>query len=55
VDVLKILFALFIPPVAAFMQVGLTAHFWINLVLSLFMILPGSVHALWLIMTKETG
>ncbi|MGE5197339.1 MAG: YqaE/Pmp3 family membrane protein, partial [Deltaproteobacteria bacterium] len=33
--VVKIILAIILPPVAAFMQVGLTTHFWINIVLSL--------------------
>jgi len=53
VNVLKIVLAIFIPPIAAFMQVGATVHFWLNLLLSCFMILPGSVHALWLIVTDK--
>ena len=31
--VLKVILAIILPPVAAFMQVKLTMHFWINLVL----------------------
>jgi uncharacterized membrane protein YqaE (UPF0057 family) len=45
----KVLLAIFLPPVAAFMQVGLGLHFWINIVLTLLGGLPGSIHALWLI------
>lgn len=29
--IIKIILAIILPPVAAFMQVGLTAHFWINI------------------------
>lgn len=49
----KILLAIFLPPVAAFMQVGVTNHFWINIVLSLFFVVPGSLHALWLVLTDK--
>lgn len=52
-NVLKIVLAIFIPPVAAFMQVGLSVHFWLNLLLSFCGILPGSIHALWLIVTDK--
>jgi len=52
-NVIKILLAIFIPPVAAFLQVGLTLHFWINLVLTLIFFFPGMVHALWLVVTKK--
>lgn len=49
---LMILLALLIPPVAAFMTVGISTHFWINIVLTLLGWLPGSLHALWLVMKK---
>lgn len=45
----QVLLAIFLPPVAAFLQVGLGLHFWINILLTLLGGLPGSVHALWLV------
>jgi uncharacterized membrane protein YqaE (UPF0057 family) len=45
----EILLAIFLPPVAAFMKVGLGLHFWLNIVLTLLGGLPGMVHALWLV------
>jgi uncharacterized membrane protein YqaE (UPF0057 family) len=51
----KIIFALLLPPVAAFLQVGLTVHFWLNLVLSLLFWVPGIIHALWLVVTDKKG
>lgn len=50
---IKIILAIFIPPVAAFFQVGLTTHFWINLVLTLCGLLPGQIHAIWLLVTDK--
>ncbi len=47
--ILYILIAIVLPPVAAFMLVGLSKHFWINILLTLLGGLPGSVHALWLL------
>jgi uncharacterized membrane protein YqaE (UPF0057 family) len=47
--VLKIVLAIFLPPVAAFMQVGIGMHFWLNIVLTLLGFVPGMIHALWLI------
>ena len=47
--ILYILIAIFLPPVAAFMLVGVSKHFWINILLTLLGGLPGSVHALWLL------
>lgn len=49
----KIILAIVLPPVAAFMQVGLTKHFWINLILTLCFAVPGIIHALWLVMTDK--
>lgn len=49
----KIILAIILPPVAAFMQVGLTTHFWINIVLSLLFVVPGIIHALWLVLTDK--
>ena len=54
-DIVKILLAIFLPPIAAFLQVGLSLHFFVNIVLTLLGILPGTVHALWLVVTKRTG
>ncbi len=51
--ILKIILAILLPPVAAFMQVGLTTHFWINIVLSLLFVVPGIIHALWLVLTDK--
>jgi len=45
----QVLLAIFLPPVAAFLQVGLGLHFWINILLTLLGGLPGSIHALWLV------
>lgn len=49
---IEILFAVFIPPVAAFMKVGFGLHFWINLLLTLLFFFPGMIHALWLVAKK---
>ena len=51
--IVKILLAIFLPPVAAFLQVGPTKHLWINIVLSILFVLPGSLHALWLVLTDK--
>ncbi len=54
-DLIKILLAIFLPPVGAYLQVGLSTHFWINIVLTLLGGIPGVVHALWLVLTKKRG
>lgn len=51
-DIIRILFAIILPPLGVFLQVGLGIHFWINIVLTLFGFLPGIIHAVWVIATK---
>ncbi len=49
---LLILLALLLPPLAAFLVVGLGTHFWINLILTLLGWIPGTIHAIWLIVSR---
>ena len=51
-DVVRILFAILLPPLGVFLQVGVGAHFWINVVLTLLGYIPGIVHAVWIIATR---
>lgn len=51
-DVLRILLAIFLPPVGVFLQVGLRGHFWLNLLLTLLGYVPGIIHAVWVILKK---
>ena len=51
--VLKIVLAIILPPVAAYLQVKVTKHFWINIVLTLLCGIPGIIHALWLVLTDQ--
>lgn len=46
---LKIVLAIFLPPVAAFLQVGIGLHFWVNILLTILGVVPGMVHAVWLV------
>ena len=64
-DILRIIIALFIPPLGVFTQVGLTQPCWINLVIYLFVVVglgfsmlfgmwPAAViHALFVILTRK--
>lgn len=54
-DIVKIILAIILPPVAAYLQVGTSKHFWINIVLTILGGLPGMVHALWLVVAKKTA
>jgi len=51
-DFIRILIAVFIPPLGVFLEVGLGLHFWLNILLTLFGYVPGIVHAVWVILTK---
>jgi len=51
--IVKIILSILLPPVAAFMQVGASKHFWINIILTLMMGIPGMIHALWLVITDK--
>ena len=48
-ELVKIIIAIFLPPLAVFLQVGIGKHFWINLLLTLLGYIPGIVHAVWVI------
>ena len=64
-DIFRVIIALFIPPLGVFTQVGLTAPFWINLVIYLFAVgglgFPllfglwpiAVIHAIWVILTRK--
>ncbi len=48
-ELLKIIIAIFIPPLGVFLQVGIGKHFWINLLLTFLGYIPGIVHAVWVV------
>jgi len=54
-NLLKIILAIILPPIGAFLQVGATKHFIINIVLTLLGFVPGLIHALWLVLTNQKG
>jgi uncharacterized membrane protein YqaE (UPF0057 family) len=51
---LKIILAIVLPPVAAFLQVGIGMHFWVNILLTLLGVVPGMIHALWLVAKNKS-
>ncbi len=51
-DVVRLLLAILLPPAGVFLQVGLGAHFWLNILLTLLGYIPGIVHAVWTIATR---
>lgn len=52
-DLLRIVLAIIMPPVAVFLTIGIGFHFWINILLTILGGLPGMVHALWVIIRKK--
>ena len=48
-NLIRILLAIFLPPVGVLLTVGLGWPFWINILLTLFGYIPGIVHAVWII------
>lgn len=49
-DTIKIIFAIILPPLGVFMEVGFKGHFWLNILLTLLGFIPGIIHALYVIL-----
>ncbi|TFG89805.1 MAG: YqaE/Pmp3 family membrane protein [Candidatus Atribacteria bacterium] len=52
-DILRIVLAILLPPLAVFLTVVLGLHFWINILLTILGFIPGMIHALWVIVKKK--
>ena len=48
-DPIRILLAILLPPLGVFLKVGLTGHFWLNILLTILGFIPGIIHALYVI------
>lgn len=48
-DLIKIIIAILLPPLGVFLEVGLTKHFWLNILLTVLGYVPGIVHAVYII------
>ena len=48
-DLLRVLVSVLLPPLGVFLQEGIGAQFWINILLTLMGYVPGLVHAIWII------
>lgn len=51
-DIVKIIFAVILPPLGVFLEVGIGKHFWINIILTLLGFIPGIIHAVYIIATR---
>jgi uncharacterized membrane protein YqaE (UPF0057 family) len=49
-DVLFIILALAMPPVAVVLKTGLTGQLWLNIILTILGYIPGQIHALWVVL-----
>ncbi|MCU1726521.1 YqaE/Pmp3 family membrane protein [Pseudomonas sp. 7P_10.2_Bac1] len=52
-ELLKIIFAILLPPLGVFMQVGFGGAFWLNILLTLCGYIPGIVHAVYIIARRS--
>lgn len=52
-NIVRILLGLFVPPLGVFLTVGFGPTLLINILLTILGILPGSIHALWVIVKHE--
>ncbi|MGL9774723.1 MAG: YqaE/Pmp3 family membrane protein [Sodalis sp. (in: enterobacteria)] len=52
-DFVKVIFAILLPPVGVFMEVGFRGAFWLNILLTLLGYIPGIIHAVWVIASRR--
>lgn len=52
-DFFRIVIAILLPPLGVFLQEGVGKHFWINIVLTLLGYIPGIVHAVYIIASRD--
>lgn len=50
---LRIVLGIVIPPIGVFLTTGISSAFLINILLTLLGWLPGSIHAVWVIVKHE--
>lgn len=51
-DIIKLIFAILLPPLGVFLEVGIKPQFWINILLTLLGYIPGIIHAVWIISSR---
>ncbi|MFX4221144.1 MAG: YqaE/Pmp3 family membrane protein [Thalassobaculum sp.] len=51
--ILRLILTIFLPPLGVFLTVGIGAHFWINILLTLLGYIPGIVHGVWVIAKRS--
>ncbi|WP_417458710.1 YqaE/Pmp3 family membrane protein [Kordiimonas sp.] len=48
-DIVRIIIAILLPPLGVFLQVGIGAQFWLNILLTILGYFPGIIHAVYVI------
>lgn len=51
-DIFRIILSILLPPIGVALEVGITKHFWINVILTIFGYVPGIIHAVYIIAKK---
>ncbi|MBW4459104.1 MAG: YqaE/Pmp3 family membrane protein [Nodosilinea sp. WJT8-NPBG4] len=51
-DIVRLIAAVFLPPLGVFLQEGIGTQFWINILLTLLGYIPGIIHAVWIILKR---
>ncbi len=54
-NLIKILLAIFLPPVAVFLERGVGVSLLLNIILTIIGVLPGSIHALLVVLDDSVG
>ncbi len=52
-DIIRLICAVFLPPLGVFLQTGLSGQFFLNILLTLLGYVPGIIHAVWIITTRK--
>ena len=52
-NLLRIVFAILLPPIGVLFTVGFGGQFWLNILLTLLGYIPGIVHAVWIIARRS--
>lgn len=53
-QLLRIILSILLPPLGAFLKVGLSLHFFFNILLTICGYFPGLVHVIWLLARKPS-
>ncbi|OUM58171.1 hypothetical protein PIROE2DRAFT_48170 [Piromyces sp. E2] len=48
-DICKFIAAFILPPLGVFFEVGINQDFWINVILTILGVIPGIIHAFYII------